>query len=220
MVRCTRCDNGVENLMYLKRGLCGRCVNLEAEAIYFKNEPEQKSGKLEQSGKCELCGGGPPFESGPNKGFCGDCVEKVFEQSAKAKVKKMPDRPQLDVEIPRDEGPGPRCDCRHLQSNHATAGCAIYLEDASGWCPCARKPVSFLTPASWEKMTFGRYDGWSVGDLPKSYLLWAARLADSSELATASPALRAALVAEAWRRGLDLKKADITTNGEAVIREG
>jgi len=140
---------------------------------------------------------------------------------SRQEVPKRDDRSlRRRVAEPRDEGPGPRCDCRHLQSNHATAGCAIYLEDASGWCPCARKPVSFLTPASWEKMTFGRYDGWSVGDLPKSYLLWAARLADSSELATASPALRAALVAEAWRRGLDLKKAVITTNGEAVIREG
>jgi len=43
---------------------------------------------------------------------------------------------------PRDfDLPDERCVCRHSARNHVAkdqVGCTVYLEDASGWCPCKK----------------------------------------------------------------------------------
>src|SRR5438128_2669642 len=119
MTNCARCGMWLED--GAARDVCRRCVDLEAGAIYFTNEPEQKWSLR----KCKLCDGGPAFVSGENAGFCQDCVEKVLLQVGKSRqeVPKRDDRRR--VAEPRDEGTGPRCGCRHLRSNHTSGGCVI-----------------------------------------------------------------------------------------------
>ena len=51
----------------------------------------------------------------------------------------------------QDRGNGPRCACGHLVKNHGgsgllVSGCQVYLEDASGWCPC--KALTAVTRAT------------------------------------------------------------------------